>query len=79
MQNLSCVNEFYLQKKKKSLSYHEPRTSAHFETEVWGNSEMASWSLEGCFIDCHIVKTCGKKEKQILIVTVTVVFISPNR
>ena len=27
----------------------------------------------------HIVKTCGKKGKTDLIVTVTVVFISPNR
>ena len=68
MQNLSCVNEFYLQKNKKSFLFHWPRTSPRFEKEVLDNSEMALGLLKVALLTAdsyHIVKTCGKRKKQI--------------
>ena len=45
LQNLSCKNEFYLQeneeKQKHLISYQQLRTKHRFETDAWGNSDVA--------------------------------------
>ena len=41
MHNLSCENEFYFHENEKWFPYQMLSTYPCFETEAWGNSEMA--------------------------------------
>ena len=46
--NLSCENEFYLHENEKAFPYQRLSTEPRFDTEVWGNSEIAYWLLFWC-------------------------------